>query len=660
MATVAGLSTTLSVSDLSACHMGQTLDLVAQVLVIEGPMTLPTRIRATCQRCEESTEVEVNPDELAMLDRRDRKARLQFLGFAAVCSEGICRHSINVFKTEELTQTDYHTLLVGDASTRTLFSKLGHDPRLQLHLIGQAPPSANEIRLHASVTTNPSTRTIELVCHKYEELETCPGAVSLTDEVVNDFKRIGAMPIEELRLQIAPDMVGRPLVQEGRLLTLCSVARIPDVDGKDIRGSLIESMIGDTTTNKSECARDTAAVQGFGPIIQAENAARTGVTYTIIQSPSGGWSLVWGLLPRYHGTYAVIDGLEKWHSSHQQELRGVLRDQFVEVDKVVHGKRPACVRVTVTANPVKPVKMYPMKCMSIPDCRPFAQGPDIARVDLWFVFAENDVTPEQLARRSAPPRPEHPEVFQRFIYWAWSIRPADIEYESDAVYEIKSQSAVLMQEYRSSSLPVVHSGFRDTLCRLSVSYAVLGFSTPDGRRITVKREHVTRAVNFLRATYDAIDLRDYVTAEANGLNLTKPEAISSVIAVGERGIDILAQLALSEGKVSSTDMSDRLHLSTEVVQHLYGDLKNNHLIKTKRGAGVELTSKGVALVRWLRDQARVNDGKLMSQKRATTQTDVADFGDNNSNASTSSDGKAQTPAEPSAESSTPKRVEGWT
>lgn len=616
-----------SVSDLNAEHVGQTLAITAQILAVDGPMSLPVRIRSVCQRCGETAEIDVDPDELVLLDKGERKAKLQFDGFAAVHSEGVCKHSYNVFKTDELVQADYYTLLVSDAASQARFSKLGHDPRLCVHLVGHNPPIANEVRLQAKVASNPSSRALELVCHEYEELETSPTAPVLTDELMARFCHIGSLSMDAMRVQIAPDMIGRPLVQEGRLLTLCSVTRIPDIEGKEIRGTLIESSIGDTTTNKSECAKDTAETQGFGPAIQAENAARTGVTYSITENRSGGWSLVWGLLPRYHGTYAVIDGLERWHSSDQQSLRGVLRDQIVEVDKVVHGKRHAAVRVTITANPEKPIKAYPMKCMAIPDCRPFTKGPDIARVDLWFIFAEEDVTPEQLANRSTSSRPIVTEDFQKFVHWAWSRKFSDIEYLVEARQEIKTQAAIMMADYRSSSLPIVHSGFRDTLCRLSVSYAVLEFSTPDGIRVVVKREHVTKAIDFLRATYEAIDLKDYVLAESKGLNLAGPEAISTVIAVGEIGITILGQLALCNGPISSTQMSEQLRMSKDTIQHLYLVLKEHDLIETTRGAGVELKPKGVALVRWLRYQ-----NALMSQKSATSQKDVAFFSDNNEDA----------------------------
>lgn len=617
------------VSDLTAECIGHDLLVSAQVVSIDGPMALPMRIKSTCMRCGETAYCDVDPDTLTMLDRKERKSQLQYEGLNALMSEGRCRHTktANAVNVEELVSVDYYTLFVSDPASKSKFSKLGNDPRLLVHLIGPTPPITNEVVLNARVVANPLTRALELVCHDYSELETAPMPPKLTGELIEQFREIGSMNIDALRLQIAPDMIGRSLPQRSRLLVLCSPLRIPDVDGKEIRGCLTEVLLGDTTTHKSESVKDTAERQGFGPVIQAENASRTGVTFSLTQKPNGGWSLVWGLLPRYHGTYAAIDGLEMWPSERQQQLRGVLRDGYVEVDKVVHGRRRAAVRTTITANPEKPMKAYPMKCMAIPDCRPFKKGPDIARIDIWLPFSVADVTPEQLGNRIIAPRPIGDEIFRSFVYWAWSRSPDDIEYLVEAKHEIKAQSAMLMAEFGSSSLPIVTSGFRDTLCRVSVAFAVLGFSTSDGTRVSVNKEHVAKAVAFFREMYESIELKDYVTAESNGLNLSGKDAISTAIGIGEGGISVIAQLVVADGPLSSTVMSERSGMTADTIQHTFTNLKEHSLVETKRGKGAELTYKGVAFVRWLRSQ-----NALLSQKLATSQSLVAEVSDNNQSA----------------------------
>jgi predicted transcriptional regulator len=457
--------------------------------------------------------------------------------------------------------------------------------------------------IRAKVESDPRTGEIVLIGEEFKEIESRPAPPKLDEGTRQRLREISDMSLKEMRSQIAPDMVGRPLVQESRLLTLLSPLRILDVGGREIPGSLIEVLLGDSTTNKSACAKDTAKTQGFGHFIQAENTTRAGLTYGITERATGGWTLTWGILPRSHGKYIVIDGLEKWNKDAMMELRAVMREQEIRVDRVVHGLRPAALRTTVTLNPRKPMRQYPFPCMAIQDTDAFSKGPDIARVDLWHVFSSDDVVKESIASRVEVKRPVDDELFRTLVYWAWSRKSSDIKWLPDAAGVVKKEAAKFMNTYGCSALPIVHPGFRDVLCRVACAFAVLRFSTTDGEDVVVQKGNVDEAVAWLRGMYDTIQLREYKEYAEEGVILTGGEFLGMIIAIGEDGMSIVQFLI--KGSQTSEELAKTLGgveagYTPKVIRDRYDLLRDQGLIETRSGKGASLTPKGVEFFHQIR------------------------------------------------------------
>jgi hypothetical protein len=591
--------------EMGASQLGETYSFDSEILSFEGPLTLPSSISAECRKCDASeAAIGVDPQELAMLPDAMRRNRLREIADDALHHGASCKAPIVSYS--EAQRVDYARLTIGDDPDQTAMAEERDDARFELHLVGPKPPLGGKARIEAAVQTNEFTRRLELVSHSFDEIEGRPTSPDLTPEKRLALASIGMLPMEKLRRQVAPDMVGRPIVQEGRLLTLCSIGRIPDINGKEIRGTLTEALDGDTTTNKSESAKDSSD-QGFGPVLQAENASRTGLLYSITESNSGGWRLTWGQLPRQHGRWCVIDGLEAWHSERQGELRAAMRDQAVSVDRVVRGKRPVRVRLTITANPNKSMREYPFKCMAIPDTRPFARGPDMARVDLWYLFAKDDVSSKDISNRSLVERPVAYEDFRDLVWWAWSRRPGDVSYAVAAKELIRTESSRMMDEYGSALIPIVSDGFRDTLCRVSAAEAALHFSTIDGEALVVGEEHARAAVDFLRRMYDAIDLRAFREHNEEGRVVDGGSCLQLAVRVGRRGILILGKLASHADPVSANALASELGdtWTGNIVRDEWKSLEGEGLVLVKHGVGASLSVKGTALFSWLR---RVQEG----------------------------------------------------
>lgn len=596
----------LRIADICAKDLDDTCIFYAEILSVQGGLSLPSRVSGVCKRCGagDPQGVPVDPREFLFLPPKEQKARLEFVALRAAQEAGCkCKKSWTEYQASVVKAVDYSVLTVGDIPEETRFAMYFTDIRRKLHLIGPPPPLGGCAKFIGTVKRDPGTGELVIISEDFQELESLPAATKLDAQTKKQLEEIGRMPLEMLRNQIAPDMVGSPLVQESRLLVLASPLRIRDVDNREIRGNIIEVVLGDTKTNKSESARDTAEAQGFGPFVQAENMGRTGLTYSLTERTTGGWDLVWGLLPRNHGKYIVIDGLEKWGPELMVQLRGVLADQKVQVDRVVHGRRPAAVRMTITLNPEKPVREYPFRCAAILGAKAFVKGPDISRIDFWHVLAEEDVSGEAIAHRVPEERPVDDKLFRTLIHWAWSRRPEQVKWTSEARELVKDQAAEMMKEYNCSSLPVVHRGFRDTLCRVSCAFAALRFSTTDGEDLLVQDKHVMEAAAWLRRMYDALELREYKKTVEGECIWTGGEFLSAAIEVGEDGLRILN--VLTSGPLSAKDLAVKLGgekagYTEKAVQHQYDVLKKWGLIETRPGLGASLTSKGMEFFRILR------------------------------------------------------------
>jgi len=401
--------------------------------------------------------------------------------------------------------------------------------------------------------------------------------------------------IENLRWQIAPDMVGRPLVQESRLLVLHSPPEIPDINKmKVIRGALREFLFGDTKTYKSESVKDTCFHFHFGDYVVAESASRAGITYTIDTDKK---IIIWGVLVLNDLGYVAIDGMQKMFSEEMGELREALESGRVIVRRSQSGDALARVRITGVANPHKPMDQYLWPCLALKDIRIFENEPDLTRWDIFLPFATRDVPPEEIAKRSIRERPIPENIFKRHVYWVWSRKPEQIEYTEEAKEEIIKNAEEIMSNYSIASLPIVHLGFRDTLTRLSVAFACLMHSVDETHeKLIVKKEHVEKARDFYERMLELLKLREYKLAEEGKLEISESEFAEIIAELDEIALKILDEIKISSATAEA--LASKLGVSENTIKRRYKVLKRWQLIQSSP-KGISLSPRGVLLLRYI-------------------------------------------------------------
>lgn len=593
--------------NLAAEHVGRRVSFSAIVVGESLPKALPAKLKATCTKCGQSVEFDIFSD---LSDNGKRKAveelifgnekyiRTQVEAIFAL-KIGSCSKGNHIFNFSPEGSVDYRILYTRDPpSLVERFDERVYDVH-QVHLICQRPPSARRCRIEGWVVATPTKRNLVIIADHIEPEEQEFEKFRPTNEDITNFNQyFGKHSLAELSSQIAPGIVGRARqkAKEAALLVLHSPARIPDVGGKIIPGTLRCMFFGDAGTGKSEILRDiTFEHYFFGEFAAGESTSRTGITYTIDTERD---VLRWGLLPLNDGGLVVIDGIEKMLAEEWGQLNEALSTQRVVVHRFKTGEAPARTRIIASMNLPKPLREYVYPCLGIIDSWIFREKPRIRRFDLFIPFGAEDVKKEEVAHAYIRDRPIPDEVFKRHVWWVWSRKPEQIKYTEDARREIFDQAQRIMIKYSSPSIPIVTDGFRETLCRISVAFAALKHSTDEKCEcIIVQERHVEEAVEWLEALYAKLELDQYVLEERERLELGEDEARSIYEALDEDCLRILN--AVKVGPKSSEFLAQELGISDRMVKDHYKHLKSHNLIRLKPHVGAELTQRGVSFVRWI-------------------------------------------------------------
>jgi len=595
----------LKLSEIVASLVGRRVRVNVQIKGESGPKALPSRVVMTCAKCGAVGVIDY--------DSLDSDERLAFLSTVVFSKKrdglsqflesdgGDCRH-VWAFIAEAY--MDYSQIYVSDL----LDPHVKFDARTykthKAHLIIEKAPPVKKATIEGWVSIDPSTKDLTIIADRIRAYEDEATHFQPTPEDREAWAIYfeGRTP-EEMRNQVAPDMVGRPRVQKALLLLTHSVAEIPDIYGRIIRGNLRVILIGDTKTCKSLCGKDlTIEHYGLGDYIVGESSSRTGITYTI---DSDNHALIWGALPMNDLGLLVIDGMHTILKEEWKETREALENQRVVVSRSVSGEALARTRVLGILNPgrkdQKPMRLYTYPCLAIRDTWIFSDPADVTRWDIFIPFSTEDVPKDEIANAKPSDRPIPDEVFLRHVYWVWSRRPDQIEYTDEAVAEIRRETKNFIGAYVVDDIPIVHLGYRNVITRLSVACAALGHSTDPGHvKIIVRQRHVREAADFLRGVIGDLELVEYKAATEGRLTFEEEEIKQIIADLDETAVRILHLIKI-EGK-SSKDLASALGLDEKTVKRRYAVLNKHGLVNTRPGVGVELSSRGIIfLKRYLRD-----------------------------------------------------------
>jgi len=303
-------------------------------------------------------------------------------------------------------------------------------------------------------------------------------------------------------------IVHRDEVLLGLLLVAHSVLRFKvPWDKEPIRGWLEFKVVGDTATAKSTLVRKLLEYCGLGTSVNAESTSRTGLTYKMEQSGTGGaWYIVWGAWPLSDRELLWIDEDTGIAKDEYGEMTLARSEGKLEVKRAVTAETPCRVRVISTGNVPKGKRLADygqgVECL-----RDIYNNEDIRRFDFACFMRASDVDPE-LYNKQLPLYPNSitAEVLKNSILFAWSRKPDDVIFTPEALEGILAVSTDLSTIYgRATDIPLISpSDQRNKVARLSAALAALTHSVDEsGERIVVYPGHVEFIGAYLKELYNA-------------------------------------------------------------------------------------------------------------------------------------------------------------
>ena len=465
------------------------------------------------------------------------------------------------------------------------------------------PPAAFRVKICADVIVDAKTDEIEFISDDIRPLDDITAIKFVKGDMQKLRNILDSSEKYEILAdtQIAPLIVGRLFEKEAALLTLCSIAEIPDITGTmKIRGALYTIFIGDAGCAKSAIAGYIPLEMRLGEYLDAANSTRTGLTYTIDKDSK---VIIWGALPNNDRKFLAIDDFNQLHSDENAQMRETLTTQTVKVDRSVKGQRKARVRLIVALNPgkedgIKPMSSYLYNTYAIQDTWVFKDPPDIRRYDLIIPFCEDDVSNSDIAKATARQSLLDSRLFSKFVKFIWNLKIGQIVYSDDVKEIIISNTNALLNAY-DSPYPIVNKAYREVLTRISVSYACLRLSFDENlTQVIVLPEHVQLARNFIDEMITRLEYDKYV-ALTKGETKVSPEEMAQIKnALDDVDRAILQELS-TRGVKSAKDLAVKVNLSDRAVKDHYPHMQQFELISTSKGYGVKIKPKGVAVVRHL-------------------------------------------------------------
>ncbi|MEG1083955.1 MAG: hypothetical protein RSE04_05895 [Hydrogenoanaerobacterium sp.] len=294
----------------------------------------------------------------------------------------------------------------------------------------------------------------------------------------------------------------------GVLLAYHSVLRfnVP-WDTDPIRGWVELKIVGDTGTGKSALIEKVMKYAGLGNRVNAESTSRTGLTYKMEQSGSGGaWYIVWGAWPLADRELIWIDEDTGIGKEEYGEMTMARSEGRLEVKRAVTAETPCRVRAILSGNVPKGKRLadYAQGAESLKDV---FNNEDIRRFDFAIFMRATDVNPELYNKKLATfPKIITSEALKNNILFAWSRKPEHVKFMPGTEDEMLKVSVELSKVYgKANDVPLVSpSDQRNKISRLSVAFATFLNSTDaSGEIVEVFPVHAQYIGGLLKGIYNA-------------------------------------------------------------------------------------------------------------------------------------------------------------
>jgi hypothetical protein len=390
-------------------------------------------------------------------------------------------------------------------------------------------------------------------------------------------------------------VVGRGNIAIAALLGYFSPQHVR-VNGELQRGWSIITVVGDTTTGKSETVKKLSSLIKAGLVISAETASTVGLTGTATQLEREGWFIDWGFLPLMDRKLLAIDGAHKLSASCWAALAEAERSGVLSIAKAAKNTTYARTRQIKIYNPVdRDADRYSTKSLGsflhpVQALTSILDPTSIARVDLCVFSDQRDVTPEIINRKITGHPDPLLENLSEVLKWLWSGK-ATVEWTEEAVTSLLQYSTELYNKFFLEAIPLVSIDVKYKIARLSVALAYCTLSTNlNYTTVTITEEHVRAVVDFLTEEYTNAGLG--ILAQEHKFEKLTVEDVENLLSkvrgqLARNPIENLTDILcfiVSQNHTTSDELKAKFGLTeNNQVRPLIATLKTEGLLNVKRG-----------------------------------------------------------------------------
>lgn len=530
--------------DVQLMHLSKTGDaqftekLVASDVMVVGkkhtPYIVPSKIEYQCwgrKSCKKPTCPLYNLESGIMYKDLSYENRelIQMIETGDNNVKGIIKDmsgipSCSKYNTTVLENTNVEELLVipkADDKGKDNESIDGNYVQRRIYTIGRSGIEENKYyRIVGYVFPHPKNSEATMILKEAEPLQDAIDTFKLTDDIKASFEAFRPVQntvssineaLEEVLNDLSYNVTGiyeRDEVLLGVLLTMHSVLRIKvPWDNENIRGWVEMKIVGDTSTGKSKILHKTMDYAGLGTKVNAESTGRTGLTYKMEQSGSGGsWYIIWGAWALADREMIWIDedtGLGKHDYAEMTLARSEGR---LEVKRAVTAETPCRVRAVFSGNPPKGKRIADY-AYGVEVLKDVFNTEDIRRFDFGVFMRSTDVDPAAYNNiHTVFPKRVTSELLKHSVLYAWSRKPDHVIYTDGVIDEVMNRSTELSRIYeKANDVPLVAAADqKNKFMRLAIALATLLHSTDEtGENVVVYPAHVEYIFEYLRAIYNA-------------------------------------------------------------------------------------------------------------------------------------------------------------
>lgn len=489
-----------------------------------------------------------------------------------------------------------------------------------------------DIRLVGNSTRDPRNGRSIFTAWVNDPLSTSLDTFELTDETyerLQAFQPAGKQSPLDKCYEIADEMAlsvtniyGKPEIHVGYDLVWHSVLEF-NVFGKPIdKGWLEGLLIGDTRSGKSQVGIRQIAHYGQGVLKTCEGATFAGLVGGI-ETVGNSWVVNWGLLPQSDRRFVILDEMSGLYDSGIIDKMSSIRSSGVaEINKIKKAFAKARVRMMWISNPIskygRQISLDPYGYTGVEAIRDLIKSQeDIARFD--FVMAVRADPSDGEMINANHPAPENPvytsDLCSELLLWSWSRRPEDVVWAAGSEEALRASAVLLGKRYVADPPLIQVQSVRMKLARIAVALAARTFSTTDGKRLVVRKKHVSDAVEFLKNIYSnpvmGYQRHSKKEKQLDGLaeeNFGIAMRLLAGQVKGQEEVGIRARAALMQA--SGRKFLDARTYDGES-KDIYEQLVAWGLLRGARGVGYELSSKLLEIISKIDDMVRSRPGKTV-------------------------------------------------